>query len=87
MLLERAKTRICLIPYNSLERGQGAWIISIRAWGCPACYTTHDREINAARNIRVFGLADFPGRRHGVKSACREESVRADFRPKDGQLA
>ena len=27
-----------------------------RAWTCPRCNTTHDREWNAAKNIKQFGL-------------------------------
>lgn len=46
--------------------------LDIRSWICPECGTGHDRDINAATNIRTVGLT--------VLNACGGDIRRSDVR-------
>ena len=41
--------------------------LSERSWTCPECVTHHDRDFNAACNIKEFGLKALPTERGKVK--------------------
>ena len=41
--------------------------LSERSWTCPECVTHHDRDFNAACNIKEFGLKALPSERGKVK--------------------
>lgn len=55
------RCNFCGYIYKSLK-------LSERAWSCPICGTRHhDRDLNAARNIKDFGLLTLPTERGDVK--------------------
>jgi putative transposase len=56
----------------------GELSLKTRHWTCPSCRTRHDRDLNAAKNIRAAGLA--VGTRNGA-DACG-----ADVRPQGTPL-
>jgi putative transposase len=42
---------------SACGRDDGRKPLKVRTWTCPGCGTTHDRDLNAARNVLAAGLA------------------------------
>jgi putative transposase len=67
-------TRMC----SDCGRVNEKMALNVRAWDCP-CGATHDRDLNAAKNIKAAGQADFNDRgaqiRPGPVPAPRDEAV------------
>jgi putative transposase len=64
----------------------GKMPLSVRAWSCPACFAEHDRDVNAAINIKQFALADALGQSVCVKSSPAAPHVSACVAAKDAEL-
>lgn len=52
-----ASSKICSHCHYKLDNLP----LSVRSWTCPSCQAEHDRDINAASNIRQQALADIAG--------------------------
>ncbi|MBQ0895758.1 transposase [Micromonospora sp. U56] len=58
-------TRMC----SHCGRINDKMTLDVRAWTCP-CGSTHDRDVNAARNIKAAGRADFNDRGARIRPAA-----------------
>ncbi|MCK2239212.1 MULTISPECIES: transposase [unclassified Crossiella] len=58
-------TRMC----SDCGRVGDKMALEVRSWDCP-CGSTHDRDINAAKNIKAAGQADFNDRGARVRPAA-----------------
>ena len=54
--------------------------LKVRVWTCPSCASVHDRDVNAAINIRAAGLAVLAERQNACGAGVSRE-VRKDHPP------
>jgi len=55
--------------------------LKVRVWTCPACSAVHDRDVNAAVNIRVAGLAILAERSNACGVDVRRGGRKVDSQP------
>ena len=49
-----ATSKTCHVCQHKMD----AMPLNVRSWECPACHTQHDRDINAALNIKHQGIIE-----------------------------
>jgi putative transposase len=61
----------CSKTCNNCLHQMGEMSLDVRSWQCPKCQTIHDRDINAATNIRDEGLRILAGGHLAIASGER----------------
>jgi transposase len=70
---ERNTTRTCS-GCGSLTGPTGPDMLGVRTWMCPECGGIHDRDVNAARNIKFAGRCPPSVRGNELSTAVAEPS-------------
>lgn len=70
-----ASSKACYICQHKME----AMPLTVRSWNCPACHTQHDRDINAALNIKHQGILKLKAQ--GLSVSAHEGSRKSGMSP------
>lgn len=66
-----ASSKVCSQCNHKLEKLD----LSVRRWECPVCHADHDRDVNAAVNIKRIALAEVAGLATCVKRSPKAKPI------------
>ncbi len=70
-----ASSKTCHVCRHRMDN----MLLNVREWDCPACYTRHDRDINAAVNIKHQGILKLKA--EGLSVSAHRGSRKSGYLP------